>query len=41
MTSIKTLHKWAAVLVGIQFMIWLGSGLYFNFMDHKKAAGHF
>ena len=40
MTSIKTLHKWAAVLVGIQFMIWLGSGLYFNFMDHKKAAGH-
>ena len=40
MTSIKTLHKWAAVFVGIQFMIWLGSGLYFNFMDHKKAAGH-
>lgn len=40
MNMVSKLHKWAAVIVGIQFLIWLGSGLYFNFMDHTKAAGH-
>lgn len=40
MMNYKKLHKWAAVLVGVQFLIWLGTGLYFNRMDHHKAAGH-
>ena len=40
MNMVRKLHKWASVVVGIQFLIWLGSGMYFNFMDHTKAAGH-
>jgi Na(+)-translocating NADH:ubiquinone oxidoreductase F subunit len=40
MNWVRKVHKWASVLVGVQFLIWLGSGMYFNFMDHMKAAGH-
>ena len=40
MNMVRKLHKWASVIVGVQFLIWLGSGMYFNFMDHTKAAGH-
>lgn len=40
MNWVRKVHKWTSVLVGIQFLIWLGSGMYFNFMDHMKAAGH-
>ena len=40
MNLVRKIHKWASVIVGVQFLIWLGSGMYFNFMDHTKAAGH-
>ncbi|MCF6437198.1 2Fe-2S iron-sulfur cluster-binding protein [Pseudoalteromonas sp. MMG022] len=36
----KSLHKWLSLLVGIQLLIWLVTGLYFNLMDHKKASGN-
>jgi len=36
----KSLHKWLSLVVGIQLIIWLGTGLYFNLMDHKKASGN-
>lgn len=36
----KSFHKWLSLFVGIQLLIWLGSGLYFNLMDHKKAGGN-
>ncbi len=36
----KFLHQWLAVIVGIQLMIWLATGLYFNVMDHNKASGN-
>ena len=39
MRWVRKLHKWASVIVGIQFVLWLASGLYFNLMDHTKAAG--
>jgi ferredoxin len=39
MVLIKKIHKWASVIVGIQFLLWLLSGLYFNLMDHHKAGG--
>jgi ferredoxin len=39
MISIKKIHKWASLIVGLQVLIWLGSGFYFNVMDHKKAKG--
>lgn len=40
MPWIRKIHKWASVIVGIQFLLWLLSGVYFNTMDHTKAAGH-
>lgn len=40
MLWIRKIHKWASVIVGIQFLLWLSSGLYFNLMDHDKAGGH-
>jgi ferredoxin len=40
MKTIKTIHKWLSLLVGIQLLIWLGTGLYFNLMDGKKASGN-
>ncbi|CAH9051151.1 Na(+)-translocating NADH-quinone reductase subunit F [Pseudoalteromonas holothuriae] len=36
----KTLHKWLSLFVGLQLLIWLITGLYFNLMDHKKGAGN-
>ncbi|MGI2112809.1 hypothetical protein ACRN9G_04330 [Shewanella frigidimarina] len=36
---VRKLHKWASVIVGIQLLLWLISGLYFNLMDHDKAQG--
>lgn len=35
----RTLHKWAAMLVGVQLLIWVVTGLYFNLMDHHGASG--
>ncbi|WP_448212435.1 2Fe-2S iron-sulfur cluster-binding protein [Colwellia sp. MEBiC06753] len=40
MNKLKKIHKWLSLLVGIQLLIWLLSGFYFNLMDHRKAAGH-
>ncbi|WP_051275682.1 2Fe-2S iron-sulfur cluster-binding protein [Aestuariibacter salexigens] len=36
----KTLHKWLSLLIGLQLLIWLGTGLYFNLMDSSKASGN-
>jgi len=40
MVLLKKIHKWASVIIGLQFLLWLLSGLYFNLMDHKEAKGH-
>ncbi|WP_299792162.1 2Fe-2S iron-sulfur cluster-binding protein [uncultured Shewanella sp.] len=40
MPLFKTLHKWLSLVVGLQLLIWLGTGLYFNLMDHDKASGN-
>ncbi|QOL25647.1 PepSY domain-containing protein [Thalassotalea sp. LPB0316] len=40
MGLVKKIHKWASVIVGLQLLIWLATGLYFNLMDHHKAGGH-
>lgn len=40
MRLIKSLHKWLSVIVALQLLIWLGSGLFFNLMDHSKARGN-
>lgn len=36
----RTLHQWLSLIVGIQLLIWLGTGLYFNLMDTQKASGN-
>ena len=35
-----SVHKWLSLVVGLQLLIWLGTGLYFNLMDHNKASGN-
>ncbi|WP_105265127.1 2Fe-2S iron-sulfur cluster-binding protein [Pseudoalteromonas sp. T1lg76] len=40
MQWIRSIHKWTSLVVGVQFMLWLGSGFYFNLMDHHKVGGH-
>ncbi|WP_019028660.1 2Fe-2S iron-sulfur cluster binding domain-containing protein [Colwellia piezophila] len=40
MPWIRKIHKWASLIVGIQFLLWLLSGIFFNLMDHTEAAGH-
>jgi len=39
MKWVRKIHKWVSVVVGIQFLLWLLSGIYFNLMDHTKASG--
>ena len=39
MFLLKKIHKWLSLLVGLQLLIWLSTGLYFNLMDHQKASG--
>ncbi|AIY66147.1 2Fe-2S iron-sulfur cluster-binding protein [Pseudoalteromonas piratica] len=34
------IHKWLSLVVVLQLLIWLGTGLYFNLMDHSKASGN-
>ncbi|WP_133406320.1 PepSY domain-containing protein [Parashewanella tropica] len=36
----KKWHKWLSLVVGLQLIIWLGTGLYFNLMDSTKASGN-
>lgn len=40
LSTIKSLHKWLSLLVFIQLFIWLGTGMFFNLMDHDKASGN-
>ncbi|MFY8275393.1 2Fe-2S iron-sulfur cluster-binding protein [Pseudoalteromonas sp. SSDWG2] len=40
MQWVRTIHKWTSAVIGIQFMLWLISGIYFNVMDHHKVGGH-
>ena len=36
----KKIHKWVSLFVGLQLIIWLGTGLYFKLMDHDKSTGN-
>ena len=36
----KVVHKWVSVIVGIQLMIWVGTGLYFNLVDAELTNGN-
>ena len=40
MPWIRFLHRWFSLLVFVQLLIWISTGLYFNLMDHQKASGN-
>jgi len=35
----RTLHKWVGLIVGLQFVVWLGSGLMMSLLDPDKIEG--
>ncbi|OUS30712.1 hypothetical protein A9Q98_04190 [Thalassotalea sp. 42_200_T64] len=39
MRWVRKIHKWVSIIIAIQFLLWLLSGLYFNVMDGSKASG--
>lgn len=41
LTQFKRLHKWIALVVGLQLLLWVISGLVFSFIDHKLVKGRF
>ena len=41
LNSFKRLHKWLALLVGIQLILWIVSGIVFSFIDHRNVDGGF
>ena len=38
MRAMRTLHKWLALVVGIQLVLWTVSGLVFAFLDEEKVS---
>jgi Na+-transporting NADH:ubiquinone oxidoreductase subunit F len=38
---LKKLHKWFAVIVGAQLLVWVVSGLVFSLINHKEVKGNF
>ena len=36
----RKLHKWAGLLIGLQFVIWLASGLVMSLLEHDRVEGH-
>ena len=40
MKWVRKFHLYSSVLVGLQVIIWIGTGIIFNVMDHEKASGN-
>ncbi|MBD1388405.1 MULTISPECIES: 2Fe-2S iron-sulfur cluster-binding protein [Echinimonadaceae] len=36
----KSIHKWVSVAVGLQVIVWIGTGGYFALVDHHVAGGN-
>ena len=36
---LRKLHKWVGLLVGVQFLLWLASGMVMSLFDHHVVAG--
>ena len=35
----RTIHKWVGLLIGLQFVLWLASGLMMSLLDHDQVQG--
>lgn len=38
---IKKVHKWISLLIGLQLMLWMLSGLAFSLLSHKEVSGRY
>ena len=36
----RKLHKWVGLLIALQFVLWLASGLVMSLLDHDSVQGH-
>ena len=36
----RKLHKWTGLILAVQFVLWMGSGLVMSLLDHDKVQGH-
>ena len=37
---LRKLHKWVGLIIAVQFVLWLGSGLMMSLLDHDTVQGH-
>lgn len=41
LNGFKRLHKWLALIIGIQLLLWIISGLVFSFIEHRNVGANF
>ena len=39
--SMRTVHKWVTLVLALQFVAWMTSGLALSLLDHDAVAGHY
>ncbi len=37
---LRKLHRWVGLVIGLQFLLWMGSGLLMALLDHDTVSGH-
>ena len=37
---LRKLHRWVGLVIGLQFALWMGSGLLMALLDHDAVGGH-
>ena len=37
--TLRTLHKWLSIVIGLQVVIWVTSGMIISLLDHQLVAG--
>lgn len=40
LTTLRKLHKWVGLVLGVQLLLWSVSGLMFAWLDHHAVTGH-
>ncbi|NNC24713.1 hypothetical protein HKX41_11280, partial [Salinisphaera sp. USBA-960] len=36
----RRIHKWLGLAIGLQFVLWMASGLVMSLLSHDKVQGH-
>ena len=37
---LRKLHKWVGLIIAVQFVLWMASGLMMAWLEHDKVQGH-